>query len=50
MSSSNQFNQGTRVLANKPRNEVDAKEENFRIDGKNSYKVNAVKFFWKLKF
>ncbi|QCE07772.1 transcription factor TGA4-like [Vigna unguiculata] len=37
MGSSNQFNQGRKFLANKPRNEVDAKEEIFRIDeGKNS--------------
>ncbi|XP_022641077.1 TGACG-sequence-specific DNA-binding protein TGA-1A isoform X2 [Vigna radiata var. radiata] len=32
MSSSNHFNQGSRFLASKPRNEVDAKEEIFRIE------------------
>ncbi|WVY99260.1 hypothetical protein V8G54_031411 [Vigna mungo] len=32
MSSSNQFNQSSRFLASKPRNEVDAKEEIFRLD------------------
>lgn len=37
MSSSNHFNQGSRFLASKPRNEVDAKEEIFRIEGKNNH-------------
>jgi len=50
MSSSNQSNQGSRFLADKPKNVVDAKEKIFRIDGKNNYKVNAVPFFWQLKF
>ncbi|CAJ1976595.1 unnamed protein product [Sphenostylis stenocarpa] len=40
MSSSNQFSQGRRFLANKPRNEVDAKEEIFRIDENTTFVMN----------
>jgi len=50
MGSSNQFNQGRKFLANKPRNEVDAKEEIFRIDGKNNHKVNAAPCFCRLMY
>ncbi|TKY51771.1 Transcription factor TGA4 [Spatholobus suberectus] len=40
MSSSNQLNQGSRFLANKPRNEVDVQEERFRIDGNTTFVMN----------
>ncbi|KAK7356527.1 hypothetical protein VNO80_15800 [Phaseolus coccineus] len=41
MSSSNQSNQGSRFLANKPKNVVDAKEEIFRIDGNTTFVTNG---------
>ncbi|ESW16199.1 hypothetical protein PHAVU_007G136800 [Phaseolus vulgaris] len=41
MSSSNQSNQGSRFLADKPKNVVDAKEKIFRIDGNTTFVTNG---------
>ncbi|RDX93916.1 Transcription factor TGA4, partial [Mucuna pruriens] len=40
MSSSNHLNQTNRFLANMPRNEADAQEEIFRIDGNTTFVLN----------
>ncbi|KAL2562759.1 hypothetical protein AAZV13_20G155400 [Glycine max] len=48
MSSSNQLNQSSRFLANKPRNEVNVQGYTFRIDGNTTFVMNYGRWSEKL--
>ncbi|KAL5195606.1 Transcription factor TGA4 [Glycine soja] len=49
MSSSNQLNQSSRFLANKPRNEVNVQGYTFRIDGRTTFVMNYGRWSEKRK-
>ncbi|KAG4395291.1 hypothetical protein GLYMA_20G195100v4 [Glycine max] len=49
MSSSNQLNQSSRFLANKPRNEVNVQGYTFRIDGNTTFVMNYGRWSEKRK-